>query len=340
MKRYTQTLWQPAAGRGLSARATAELRENTLRLMRRGCRIPVLPGHTAAGSIDGGPQTAPVRAVDRPAAVGRLVDLVQLPDGSLVQVIELDAALAGEKFTSPEIRPQWTDATGETCGPIIAHVALTDRPLSPGQTRLAPWPEHEPHSFSLPEGALKMSPTTERVAVAQQPSPAPKSPPAEGDAEPRERELPETDTLPPEAEPDDDTVLADESVEEIGPERLSGPETARVEQIIAQRSQLAQRIRSSRKLPKGLRDRLAELVETLQLSDDADAVPRVPVAEAVDMIEAAIPENLQFAEGPLESPVHPRGESFFTGDSSRLSSEDAQRIAKEQLAATGFGQTT
>jgi hypothetical protein len=154
------------------------------------------------------------------------------------------------------------------------------------------------------------------------------------DVETFEAEQPETDALPGDEQQstDDDTVLADESE--------SPAPVAPVSDVAAQRVQLAERIRGSRKLPKGLRDRLASVVETLQLSDDAEAVPTLPVAEAVAMIEAAIPENLQFVEGPLDSPAHPRGENFFTGDASQLSDDDAQRIASEQLAATGFGPRT
>lgn len=106
------------------------------------------------------------------------------------------------------------------------------------------------------------------------------------------------------------------------------------------RTVLLRRIRSSRKLPKGLRDRLCEFVETLQFSKDAEHVPAVPVAEAVTMIEAAIPEHLQFDGDKLESPAHPRGENFFTGAGDAISDEDAERIAAEQLKATGFGTRT
>ncbi len=135
-------------------------------------------------------------------------------------------------------------------------------------------------------------------------------------------------------EPRDDVVRED--VEEVSPEM---PETDRSPDLshAADRTVLLRRIQSSRKLPKGLRDRLCEFVQTLQLSEDAQHVPAVPVAEAVTMIEAAIPEHLQFDGDSLESPAHPRGEGFFTGAGDAISDEDAERIAAEQLAATGFG---
>ena len=329
----------------------ADLRDNTLRALQQGWRIPVLVRHAAAGSVDGGPRLTPVRAVGHPAespqgrspqVVGHLVDLVQTPDGSLVQVIELTDSRNNARFTSPEIRPRWSDGSGKARGPIIAHIALTDHPLSPGQTPLVPLKAGEPVSVSHSlEGVTSMAHTTEEATVSPPssiPEPDTSQPNENVEQESQERELPETDASPLEvAGPDDDTLLADEQVEELdaGAEEVDPPP----QEVIARQNQLAQRIRNSRKLPKGLRDRLAEVVETIQLSSDSDSIPSVPVAEAVEMIEAAIPENVQFGEGPLESPTHPRGESFFTGGASQLSPADAQRIAQEQLAATGFGPT-
>ena len=161
------------AGAGPTAEELAQLRENTLRLMRHGWRVPVLPRHAAAGSIDGGPQLAPVRAVGHPAggnvkalsqSIGHLVDLVQLTDGSLAQVIELADEFADAQFTSPEIRPQWTDPAGQKYGPIIAHVALTAHPQSRGQTRLMPIEGNDTPQFPpAKEGGASMSSITEHA---------------------------------------------------------------------------------------------------------------------------------------------------------------------------------
>lgn len=348
MRRHTQILISPHSE--VAADELALLRDNTLRLMQHGWNVPVLSRHAAAGSIDGGPQFAPVRAVDRPAVefpsdlshgkapriIGRLVDLVQLPDGSLAQVIEVGDGHPVSLFTSPEIRPRWIDAGGQEHGPIIAHIALTDRPLSRGQTPLRTIANNEhPHLSLFEEGAETMSQTLERTLdaeVAEQPTHDDESP-TESDVvetERPQRELPETDALP-----DEDTVLAEDESDDSEDERR-----LLASHIHHTRTELAQRIRTSRRLPKGFRERMADLVETRQFSDDEDGVPRVPVAEAVEMIEAAIPENLQLAEGPLETPAHPRGESFFTSGAARLSDADAQRIAAEQLAATGYGPAT
>ena len=90
-------------------------------------------------------------------------------------------------------------------------------------------------------------------------------------------------------------------------------------------------------MPKGLRDRLCEFVETLQLSEDVVGPPAIPVAAAVELIEAAVPQHLQLDGEQLSAPLHPHGESFFSTAGDALSDEEAQRIAAEQLATTGFG---
>ncbi len=164
MALFQQTLIQPydlAGSDARSVRLTRDdlhaLRENTLALIQHGATIPLLLGHAAAGAVDGGPITSLNRARDRRAAgvpaaerflrpVGHLVDLVELPDGSLWQEIEINddalgrlrAAGAAPLFTSPEIRPFWNDGVRQRPGPLIAHLALTDWPLCPGQTLLEP----------------------------------------------------------------------------------------------------------------------------------------------------------------------------------------------------------
>lgn len=352
MTRYRQIVLRPGplspAG-GRAARLTGDdlrrLRDNTLSLLAHGWRIPVLPRHAAPGADAGGPIPSPTGTGDLcPAdvprgATGYLVDLVQLADGSLAQVIEIEP-IAGDEpiFTSPEIRPHWTDPAGRRSGPIIAHLALTGRPLGRGQTPLAPAAPREAFSFPLSQpGVVPMSKSnTPAAALAEANPPDERSLDERSDAPPREDvefvepEKPETDA----ANEDDDTVLDVEG--DPPPANASPAPSPPPPPPTVDRAQLAQRIRSSRKLPKGLRDRLCAVVETLQLSDEADAVPRVPVAEAVEMIEAAMPENVLLAESALESPAHPHGENFFTGGGQRLTDADAQRIAAEQLAATGF----
>jgi len=167
----------------------AEYRRNTLALMRRGYRVPVLAGHARAGATHGGPQHFMGRtALDRPKAshpsiktscpsvtpdpndsasgrcVGWVVDLQQQADGSLIHVIEIPSQddwqqiqKDGRTKASPELRGEFTDDQGHRYGPIIAHLALTHRPRNPNQSPLVP--ANEVYQFSLDdltEGTLSM----------------------------------------------------------------------------------------------------------------------------------------------------------------------------------------
>ena len=313
----------------------ARCRANTLALLARGWRVPVFLGHVELATEEGGPQLedgpqleaeplpqGPPR-LEAPrnsprwlgrqgssTAVGWLHDVTVEPDGSLAHVVYLQRDYLWQikrarlRHTSPEIRPAFTTAAGETLGPIIAHIALTRRPLCRGQTRLTFVRMKHKHNFFQPTDAL-----TKGNDMTPEPQPMPEATPAID--EPHAPAQPETD-LAESASPTLDRVT------------------------------LADRIRRSRKLPRRLRERLCEFVETLQFSADAQGEPVVPVAEAVSMIEAAVPEHLQLDEDDeeLEESPHPRGEDFFRGHSSGISDDEADRIAAEQLAASGFGPTS
>lgn len=301
--------YETAVGRQiyLSTGDLARCRENTLQLLARGWRVPVFLGHVEYATGEGGPRlTAPgvpqrwVGRASSSTAVGRLVDVTLEPDGSLVHVILIGRRHLSQvrerklRHTSPEIRSAFTVAAGESIGPIIAHVALTRRPLCRGQTRLA----------------LVRRDAADIHAANDSDNSITKGNPMHEEPELITPQQPETDAA-----------------------EVASPA------IAADRVTLAERIRRSRKLPKGLRERLCEFVETLQFSADAMGEPVVPVAEAVSMIEAAVPEHLQLDDDELEEPPHPRGEDFFRGHSSGISDEEADRIASEQLAASGFGPT-
>jgi hypothetical protein len=326
-------VYETAGGRHLrlSADDLARCRENTLRLLARGWRVPVFIGHVEVTSLGGGPRRQPpgdgTRWVGRApssTAVGHLVDVTLGPDGALGYELSIRRAYlrklrrAKLRHTSPEIRPTFRLSPGEAVGPVIAHVALTRRPLCRGQTWLAPVADgaDESNDFhhSLSKGndmstpAETTLPTADEAVRETTPVAAPDTTPAE---------QPETDGP---------------GGPSYGTDGLGNPSYDGADRVA-----LAERIRRSRKLPKGLRDRLCEFVETLQLSEDAPGEPVVPVAEAVTMIEAAVPEHLALGDDELEEPRHPRGEDFFRGQSTQISDDEAARIASEQLAASGFG---
>jgi hypothetical protein len=93
------------------------------------------------------------------------------------------------------------------------------------------------------------------------------------------------------------------------------------------RAQLAERIRQSESLPAGLRMRLAELV----LADGAEQADR-----AVRAVEAALPGVLRLSADQLARPRHPSGEAFFRGDAADLTDDEAEAIARDQLARSGL----
>jgi hypothetical protein len=316
--------YETAVGRQvfLSPHDLARCRENTLQLLARGWVVPVFVGHVEYASGQGGPRLEAPRDSPRwlgrqnsSTAVGRLVDVTLEPDGSLAHVLYIKRKYIAQlrrarlRFTSPEVRSAFTPPSGEKYGPIIAHVALTRWPLCRGQSRLTlVRAAKEANGFD--NAFTKGNEMTNEQAT----TPETEVPEAEIGA--REIDLPSPATTP-------------ETDEPAAPQL---PETDRVA--------LAERIRRSRKLPRGLRERLCEFVETLQFSADAQSEPVVPVAEAVSMIEAAVPEHLQLDdEEELEVSQHPRGEDFFRGPASQMSDEEADRIAAEQLAASGFGPT-
>ena len=94
----------------------------------------------------------------------------------------------------------------------------------------------------------------------------------------------------------------------------------------------AERIRSEQRLPGALRDRLAALVvEAARV--DGDAEPQLTVSQVAGVFAEAMPMLLAL-DGPRMVAPHPGGEAFFRAG--QLSDDDAARIAREQLARTGF----
>ena len=94
----------------------------------------------------------------------------------------------------------------------------------------------------------------------------------------------------------------------------------------------AERIRSEQRLPGALRDRLAALV-TEAARVDGDAEPQLTISQVAGVFVEAMPTLLAL-ETPRNVAPHPGGEAFFRAG--QLSDDDAARIAREQLARTGF----
>jgi len=128
-----------------------------------------------------------------------------------------------------------------------------------------------------------------------------------------------------------DTVL------EIEPESTEA--SAEAETVVApdeHRRQLTERIEQSRRLPRGLREQFAQLVDQVALDADGQEQPSLRLSDALAIVEESIPAQLLLDPEQAHAARHIHGESFFTGDASQLSDEEAASIASSQLAGAGF----
>ncbi len=116
--------------------------EGTRDLIAAGYRPPVLLEHAAPNTVDGAPvPTRDAKAAAVKHGVGWLRDVKVGEDGTAIHTFDVrDKAVAEQiksgaiQFTSPELRPAWTDGKGRDHKHIIAHVALTHKPRNPDQS--------------------------------------------------------------------------------------------------------------------------------------------------------------------------------------------------------------
>jgi hypothetical protein len=138
-------------------------------------------------------------------------------------------------------------------------------------------------------------------------------------------------------ETEETKVALQEGTEDSGPETVGDPigrltPPARQEALTpalsqGEREKTAERIRQSEALPVGLRTRLAELVLA---SDSATA------EQAIRAVEASLPGALRVTSGEIARPAHPAGDVFFHGDADGVSDEQAEALARGQLARSGM----
>lgn len=126
------------------------------------------------------------------------------------------------------------------------------------------------------------------------------------------------------------------SAELVEPAEVAEPIITQLAELTQQRRQdWAERIRAEQRLPCALRDRLAALV-TEAARIEGDAEPQLSISQVAGVFAEAMPMLLAL-EGPRMVAPHPGGEAFFRAG--QLSDDDAARIAREQLARTGFAQS-
>jgi len=91
------------------------------------------------------------------------------------------------------------------------------------------------------------------------------------------------------------------------------------------------RLEDSDRIPPHLRRRL---LETARESTTRDGETAIGLDTLVGILETALPS--QAAGQPARRTEHPHGEAFFAEDPGLLGEAEADRIAREQLAAAGF----
>jgi predicted NUDIX family NTP pyrophosphohydrolase len=104
-----------------------------------------------------------------------------------------------------------------------------------------------------------------------------------------------------------------------------GFETAETERVAAERRELAEQIGQSQALPPGLRTRLAEVAQA-----------GGSVADVVRAVEESLPGVLRLGTSGATAKEHPAGEAFFRGDADAVSEEQAEALARGQLARSGM----
>lgn len=120
----------------------AELVANTKAVLAAGISIPLWAVHKKLLDPAGGP--CQFSNADARDVMGWLVDVEQLPNGSLQQTLDVTDEQAASsiksgsiKFTSPEIG-EYTDGLGRHFGNVIRHMALTNTPRNPNQGSFTP----------------------------------------------------------------------------------------------------------------------------------------------------------------------------------------------------------
>jgi hypothetical protein len=159
--------------------------------------------------------------------------------------------------------------------------------------------------------------------------------------------LPEQQPVPAEAATDEQPAVSLEAAANAETEDstpiAAEPAPAQAGEIdaraAAERQRLRERIGQSSTLSRGMRDRLAALLEGDASAATSDSQPLVRAADVVALLEEAIPPQLQLDPAALARPEHPAGEAFFTGDPNQMTDDQAERIAREQLAQSPFARS-
>lgn len=167
------------------------------------------------------------------------------------------------------------------------------------------------------------APAADDAASLLRAAPAPEAP-ASVDSTPSE---PRADAAP----------AGDSTTGATGVDELAADEApAEADRSATVRLGLLRQLDQALRLPTGLRQRLAQLVDRAEAQPDGREAPLLTLGEAVRLFEEALPPHLMVAPGEGALLAHPAGESFFRDPAGDLSDADARSLAAAQLARSGF----
>lgn len=110
---------------------------------------------------------------------------------------------------------------------------------------------------------------------------------------------------------------------------------ARIEaEQTAKRNDAVAKVKSAA-IPAGLKAKLVGRLESLQFSEGKEPAT-LTVSEVAMLFSEAMPPELRGSFDAANESGHPEGETFFNGDPSNLTDEEADLRADEQLKRTGF----
>lgn len=110
--------------------------------------------------------------------------------------------------------------------------------------------------------------------------------------------------------------------------------------FLAERAELQRQLAGSTRLPPAIRQQLSQAVQRAQWNQQGAEQPALSVSEAISWLEEALPRQFSLEPEAIESPAHPTGDIFFSGQVEALNDQQAAQVAAEQLAATGFAPAT
>lgn len=132
--------------------------------------------------------------------------------------------------------------------------------------------------------------------------------------------------------------MSDVSLSVVSPPEAEVPAeaTATAPPVVDHREAVVESVRTAREVPPGLRERLSVLVQHAPALD-ASGEPLLATRHVLDLLAEGLPPVLRTeSPTPAQRPAHPAGDAFFAVNSDELSDQQADEIARTQLARAGL----